>query len=204
MKFLIDTSPKQMREKFASLEIVRGQLQTPLTSYANWEGEWACDNGAFSQSEVFDPVKWLQFLGRRKAFVTECLWIAIPDVVGNARRTLEVFDFWDSRIDSEWPRALVAQDGLEDLSIDWNRIDCIFIGGTNAFKDSESAYDIVRAAKCVGTMVHVGRVNAFSRYRKFAELGADTCDGTGIVKYDHMLENLLKQKDGIDEGAWLF
>ena len=40
--------------------------------------------------------------------------------------------------------------------------------------------------------VHIGRVNNFERFYHFHNLGAHTCDGSGISMYDHMLEKLYK------------
>lgn len=186
MKFLIDTSPRQLAERFTS-NLIAGQLQTPLTLYKNWGGLWAADNGAYSE---FDSRKWMKFLQNREPYIENCLWVSMPDIVGNARRTLEAFDFWNERLDDKWPRALVAQDGIEDLPINWESIACIFIGGTDNFKESSSAIDLVKTAKCMNKLSHVGRLNTLKRYKIFAKIGADTCDGTGIVKYDHMLKNI--------------
>jgi len=182
MKFLIDTSPKQMGERF-NRPIVSGQLQTPLTNYATWDGDWAADNGAFSG---FDRAKWFRFLEKREAVKDRCKWIALPDVVGNGKRTLELFWFLSAEV-CKWPWALVAQDGMENESIPWKSFQCLFVGGSTEWKMSNAAADLVRAAKIVGRQVHIGRVNTVERYLHFAKLGADTCDGTGIVKYDHML-----------------
>jgi len=40
--------------------------------------------------------------------------------------------------------------------------------------------------------VHVGRVNCWKRYKAYADLGADTCDGSGIAKYDYMMRDIEK------------
>lgn len=183
MRFLIDTSPKQMAERF-NRPIVAGQLQTPLTNYATWDGEFGCDNGAFSG---FSRSKWLRFLAKREPHRARCRWVALPDVVGNARRTLEAFRHMAPLVEG-WPLALVAQDGIEDLPIQWSAFQCLFIGGSTGWKMSHATADLVRMAKIVGVQVHIGRVNTVERYLHFAKLGADTCDGTGVVKYSHMLK----------------
>jgi hypothetical protein len=36
-------------------------------------------------------------------------------------------------------------------------------------------------------------VNEIKRYRKYAELGCETCDGSGIAKYDHMLAAIERE-----------
>jgi hypothetical protein len=52
----------------------------------------------------------------------------------------------------------------------------------------------VRTAKILGIHVHVGRVNTPKRFEHFCRLGADTCDGSGVAMYDHMLE-AIEQRD---------
>lgn len=90
-----------------------------------------------------------------------------------------------SGFDSRWADklALVAQDGIEDSEIPWDEFTWIFIGGRDPWKDSQASQDIVRTAKTLGKFVHVGRVNDPDRWERFAELGADTCDGSGVSKH---------------------
>lgn len=187
MKFLVDTSPKTMSERLSNL--IGGQLVTPLTSYANWGDVFAIDNGAFSK---FNKREFHRILRRDQQHKNKCLFVTVPDVVGNGRRTLEI---WRHRerfklVPGTWPLAFVAQDGVEDLDIPWPEMACLFVGGGDPWKDSRTAADIVKTAKTFGLRVHVGRVNSLKRYEHFKELGADTCDGSGIAKYDHMLEKI--------------
>jgi hypothetical protein len=79
---------------------------------------------------------------------------------------------------------------MEDFEIPWSDLAAVFIGGRDPWKDSQASQDIVKAAKVLGVHVHVGRVNAFKRFRLFHDLGADTCDGSGIAMYDHMLKDI--------------
>lgn len=185
--FLLDTTDykvKSRQQQFPSL--VGGQLITPLTRRSNWGGAYAIDNGAFSG---FQETYFKNILTREEGNRDRCLFVVMPDVVGDARRTLEI---WQRRSKwaEGWPRALVAQDGLEDLEVPWDEIDALFIGGGDPWKDSKASLDLVRTAKILGKHVHVGRVNDAARFQRFAELGADTCDGSGASMYDHMLEKI--------------
>ena len=54
--------------------------------------QWAIDNGAFSG---FDPVRFRRLL-ERAAGVPGLLWIVCPDVVADARATLQRFDEWQA------------------------------------------------------------------------------------------------------------
>ncbi|MCK9570866.1 hypothetical protein M0R72_18090 [Candidatus Pacearchaeota archaeon] len=194
MKFLLDVSPKKL--KVAMLlypELVLGQFCTPLTANLLHESAWfAIDNGAYSR---FNSSAFISRLQRHGGAFSRCLFVACPDVVGNARRTLEAFGYWQDIIKSYWPLALVAQDGLENLDIPWSSIKAIFIGGTTEWKDSQAAYDIVRTAKIIGKHVHVGRVNDRKRFNTYSRLDADTCDGTGVSIFTNKKLRLIEEKN---------
>ena len=166
------------------------QLLTPRTRFRPQrpEARFAIDNGAFSR---FDPAEFESLLRREYPRKSLCRFVAVPDVVGSARRTLEVFDHWYERI-GQWPLALVAQDGQEDLPIPWKLISAVFIGGSTKWKLSTHATDIIKAAKAMGKWVHVGRVNEPCRFENFEKQGADSFDGTGLARYTHMRERLYK------------
>jgi hypothetical protein len=120
----------------------------------------------------------------------------VPDVVGSARRTLEVFQVWKIKPEMRgWPLALVAQDGLEDLDIPWNDISAIFIGGSTEWKVGKHSADVIRAAKWLGKWVHVGRVNTPGRFEYFEDLGADSIDGSGLARYSWMRERIYKAQN---------
>lgn len=163
-----------------------GQLLTPLTKYRLRDPSrpWAIDNGAFARLEL---AAFEALLGRHEHHREHCLFVTVPDIVGSARRTLELFAFWKPRL-AGWKLALACQDGQEHLPIPWNEIDAVFIGGTTSFKDRDHAAHIVQTAKGMGKWVHVGRVNHAARFDHFMELGADSIDGTGIARYSHMRE----------------
>ncbi len=114
----------------------------------------------------------------------------MPDVVGSMARTLDLFAHRGLFVPGHWKVALVVQDGAEHTQLPWNELDAVFIGGRDPWKDSQATADIIRVAKILDKHVHVGRVNTAKRYKHFRELGADTCDGSGIAMYDHMLVNI--------------
>lgn len=166
------------------------QLLTPLTRFKrqNPRAKFAIDNGAFAG---FKAGEFKGLLLREKDAREQCRFVAVPDVVGSARRTLEVFDHWKYKL-SGWPLALVAQDGLEDLSIPWEQIKAIFIGGSTAWKIGPHAAAVIRAARAMDKWVHIGRVNTPGRFEYFESLDADSIDGTGLSQYTHMREAIWK------------
>lgn len=183
MIVMLDT-PQKLSDCAAELGCEVEQLFTPLTrrNPQHPEQRFALDNGAFSKFEVDGFLAMLKKHEPRKDL---CRFLACPDVVGSARRTLECFAHWQPKL-IQWPVALVCQDGQEDLEIPWGSISATFIGGTTAWKISKTAADIVRASKIVGKWCHVGRINTPGRFEYFQELGADSCDGTGLAQYSHM------------------
>jgi hypothetical protein len=78
----------------------------------------------------------------------------------------------------------------EYTRIPWSDLDAVFIGGTDAFKISKQAFAAARCAKMLGMWVHVGRINTADRCRNWIGL-ADSCDGSGMSRFDHMLEDVL-------------
>ena len=175
----------------AEIGVPVGQLLTALTRYRLRDPSrpWAVDNGGY---EKLDTPALMALLEREKERLADCLFVAVPDVVGSARRTLEVFERWKSRL-AGWKLALVCQDGQEDLPLPWDDIAAVFIGGSTNWKCGPHAAAIVRAAKALDKWVHIGRVNEPGRYDHFAKLGADSCDGTGIARYTHMREAIANR-----------
>lgn len=194
MMVMLDT-PHDLDECAAELggEDV-GQLLTPLTRYRLRDPSrpWAIDNGAFSG---FDERSFTALLARDEAHKPTCKFVAAPDVVASARRTLEVFPHWQEWLTRHcWPVALVCQDGQEDLPLPWDKLAAVFIGGSTKWKLSEHVGHIIAAAKIFGKWTHVGRVNDPARYEHFERLGADSCDGTGLARYTHMREAIARRK----------
>jgi hypothetical protein len=184
---LLDTNEKEEAAAPEELRCEVGQLLTPLTGFRLRDDSkpWAIDNGAYAR---FNEKSYLSRLRRQEKSNREtCKFVTAPDVVGSARRTLEVFERWKERL-AGWPLALVCQDGQEDLPIPWDEVKAIFIGGTDNWKGSKHAVHCIKAAQALGKWTHVGRVNTPGRFGFFEELGVDSIDGSGIARYTHMRE----------------
>jgi len=192
MKFLIDTQQDTLRRRMQASELILGQLLTPLTGYSDWGGIYAIDNGAFSG---FPAEKFQRLLERQDSRKADCLFVTCPDIVGAGQRSIELFKRRSRWISDGWKVAMVAQDGMEDLEIPWDEMDAVFIGGGDPWKDSKAAADIVRTAKTLGLWVHIGRVNTPRRFEHFLQLGADSCDGSGVAMYDHMLQKIERRNE---------
>lgn len=163
-----------------------GRLITPrgghrLTPILDAAMSWACDNDAYS---AWCPDRFRRMLARI-AWEPRCLWVACPDVVADARSTLDRFDEWTPEIERVGqPIALVGQDGAECLDLPWDRFACLFVGGTTAWKESTAAMGLCDEAKRRGKLIHVGRVNSMRRLRKVWDWGTvDSVDGTCFSRW---------------------
>lgn len=185
VEIMLDNSPAMIREKRRRFDFEFWQLRTPLTNYAI-EGvfPYGLDNGCFSGDL---PTSWQRLLNDAEA--VRPVFVCLPDIVGSARRTLDLFQYFEQRTNG-LPRALVLQDGIGEVEIPWSKIDAVFIGGTDRFKIAPEAFQAARCARMLGKWVHVGRVNEANRLCDWLDL-ADSIDGSGISKYDHMLREVV-------------
>lgn len=153
---------------------------------------WCADNGCFGDGYPGDE-KWLAWLTKNAHAATTCLFATAPDVVGDAVSTLKRSLPWLPIIrELGYPAALVAQDGLEDLTVPWDEFDVLFIGGSTEWKLGRHARALIREAKARGKWVHMGRVNSGKRWRYAEHIGCDSVDGTFLVRApDENLERLL-------------
>ena len=144
----------------------------------------AADNAAFSG---FDEGRFLAMVERVKPFAP--LWVVVPDLVGDCRGTISMFDHYVDSLDragaDNVPLAIVGQDGMEDCDCDWwmGFAAAFFIGGSTEWKLSAAAADLASAAKARGPQVHMGRVNTLRRIRYAASIGCDSIDGSGFSKF---------------------
>ncbi len=159
-----------------------GLLNTPKNGY-NLDGVavWAMDNGCYTNTYPGDE-RYLDTLSRYAHHKARCLFVAVPDVVGDKDATLALFPTMAARIKERgWPVALVAQDGLTPREVPWFDIDWLFIGGTTEWKLGPDVEALITTAQHFGVRVHVGRVNSGARFRHFRALGCDSADGTYLA-----------------------
>lgn len=143
---------------------------------------WAADNGRFSAPQDYSDAAFLAWLAKMP--VESCLFATAPDVVGDAAATLALSLPMLPRIRAlGYKAALVAQDGLTPEMVPWDDFDALFVGGTTAWKLSETTYQLVAEAKRRGKWTHMGRVNSWARFSAAAAAGYDSADGT-VLRFD--------------------
>jgi hypothetical protein len=140
---------------------------------------WAADTGCFKRPEAFDLERYFAWLSAMEPVRERCLFATAPDVVGDATATWERSAPVLPRLRAAGFRAaLVAQDGIEAMRVEWSAFDVLFIGGTTSWKLSDAALVLMAEARRRGKWVHMGRVNSRRRLR-FAHLaGCHSADGT--------------------------
>jgi len=135
---------------------------------------FAIDNGAYGGK--FNPSKFRKLVKASQEYADRCLFVALPDVVGDATATQNLWkEYYKEFRQTNLPLAYVAQDGI--IEPPWDELDCLFIGGTNDFKMSEQVLRLLHEAKLNKKWRHVGRINSRKRLRHFWEY-MDSFDGT--------------------------
>lgn len=164
-----------------------GLLRTPATGYSVANVKvWALDNGAFTD-QYPGHEDYLRLLDRLSPHKDRCLFVALPDVVGDARATLQKsHEIWHQVRERGWPVALVLQDGMQDQHvrsfIPWDALDWVFVGGSDEFKLGPGARSLCAEARARGVKIHVGRVNSLKRFAYARDaLCADSADGTVLA-----------------------
>lgn len=140
---------------------------------------WAADNGCFAAGNNFNADRWLGWLASRDR--TGCLFAVAPDVVADAAATLvRSTPYLPILRDLGYKPAYVAQDSWDPSVVPWDDFDCLFIGGTTAFKLGR-AEELTKLGHAHGKWVHVGRVNSARRIAAMEAYGVDSVDGTFLV-----------------------
>lgn len=194
MKFLLDTNPPDVQRLVAEHpDFVAGQLIVPSRTRRNWGGTFALDNSAFVR---FDAEKFKRLQQANVQHNEKCLFATCPDIPGSMRRTLELWKqrqrFW-----AGFSLCLVLQNGAEDIEIPWHETPAVFIGGLDPWKESAACADLIKTAKILGMHVHCGRVNQIRRFEYMAQLGVDTCDGSGVARFGfHQLLQIVSETNG--------
>jgi len=137
---------------------------------------WAADNGCFASQ--WDAGKWQAWLQRTSG----ALFAVVPDVVGDAAATRQLWDTWAGAVvDAGHRPAYVLQDGQESVEPPWGEMSAVFVGGSTRYKLSQHARRMVANAKERGLWAHMGRVNSFNRLELADSWGCDSADGTFLA-----------------------
>jgi hypothetical protein len=161
VKLLVTTGhPDMARYAHPNLgRLVQPRHYSSIEQTAHAGIPWAADNDAF---KAFDAEAFERMLHRLRG-LPGCLFVAAPDVVGDAEQTDRLFGEWRS--------------GMVGLPI------ALFIGGDDTFKLGPDGERMAAAARDRGKWLHVGRVNGMRRLRYCATIGADSVDGSSWARW---------------------
>jgi hypothetical protein len=185
---LLATIAQPTLERYASPHL--GRLVQPrhyssvhLTAAAGLP--WAADNDAFGNFDARAYERMLDAL----AGLSGCLFVAAPDVVGDAQATLDLWHEWQPRLaERELPAALVAQNGLTSEAVPWAELAALFVGGASdergrEWKLGSVAEALAAEARARGKWTHLGRVNGLRRMIYANAHGYDSVDGSSWARW---------------------
>lgn len=144
---------------------------------------WAADNGRFAKPDEWVAGDWLEWATGLRRYRERCLFMVAPDFVGDAAATLELsLPYLPTIRQLGYKAAFVSQNGACSALVPWELIDCLFVGGDDAWKFSDASCALVSEAKARGKWTHCGRVNTLRRLQACAAHCFDSADGT-YLKY---------------------
>lgn len=169
-----------------------GCVNTPSSGGRKAGWIWAADNNCWGRHYPGDQA-WFSWLSEQAHDAYSCLFATAPDVIGDARETLERSIPWLPEIRRLGFKAgFVAQPGCLDLDVPWDEFDALFLGGTDEWKLGPGARDMVGEARSRGRWVHMGRVNSLRRFHYAAAIGCNSADGTVLAfAPDRNIEKIL-------------
>ena len=150
------------------------------------------------KTNTFDTNKWAsmerqwhQLIVWAQAAPLKPLWAIVPDVPGDAARTLDRWTQYATTL-RDIPAALAVQDGMEvdDVKALAHQPQVIAVGGTTEWK-----WRTVERWAAAFPRVHLLRCNSPARLYELEAMGVESCDGTGWSRGDR------KQTAGLEEWA---
>jgi len=151
---------------------------------------YAIDNGAFTLATRGYPFlegPFLKLLEKSRAVGIRPDFIAIPDIIGGGRDSLDLSMMWINRMAGCPCLALVVQDGMTPwmvehvLKRDLERVAWIFIGGSVGWKWQTAAQWREFATKH-GKMLHIGQAGKVDTIAAARRIGADSCDSSSFAR----------------------
>jgi len=171
---------------------------------------WAADNDGWGG---VDADAFRRMLVTLAPHASHCRFVTVPDVVADGAATIASWRMWADEVRGHgFPPALVLQDGMQLVAdgiaadgelVPWTEIGAVFVGGSTEWKLGTDAAAVAREAHRRGLWVHVGRVNSVRRLQHAAAIDADSCDGTGWVRFKRSMLPLFSRWDQAGQPAQL-
>lgn len=181
-----------------------GKYLTPRANcnkkYLNLTLEQGClfgaDNDCYKGFDKTKYEKMIELLPR----TDKLKYVTVEDKVADYEETLKLFDKWYPLLKNEkLPLAFVLQDDIPINEIPFDKIKCLFIGGSTEYKLSKEVANIVNIAKSKNKWVHMGRVNSVKRIIYADCIGCNSIDGTSFSMFPNTyIPNALKLLSKLD------
>jgi len=154
---------------------------------------WMLDNGAFSST--WDVGLWRKRLRDLVPHLSTCIGTIVPDTILDPHGTLTKWRIYSAEVKALGYKAFFAtQNGCTVDMIPWQEIDGLFIGGSDAHRQSE-CFPLIRHALDLGLWVHVGRVNSARNIIRYCM--CDSVDGTTFV-FDNSRLKMLRIRRAVN------
>jgi hypothetical protein len=146
------------------------------------------DNGAFFAYRRGKPFDEELFYSRLNSVERELYFVTVPDVVGNGEESYKLSLNHIQNITHK--KYFVVQDRMYWDAVYYAAASCdgVFIGGSIPWKWDTASYWIGHAHE-IGLPVHIGRVSSFKDLDNAYMLGADSVDGSTIIRHN-LLERI--------------
>lgn len=158
---------------------------------------YALDNDAFSaftHGTEWNESLWIELLKWSSMSKSKPMWAVVPDVVGDARKTVEKWFRYSPTVDSaKIKKAFAVQDGMSVDDVP-DGADVIFVGGTTEWK-----WRTAEMWCSTFSRVHIGRVNTLEKLWFCERIGAESVDGTGWFRDpsdESKIPQLIRWLDG--------
>lgn len=147
---------------------------------------FAFDNGMFAHR--YDPGwweregerSWFRMIDRAAAYRPAPLFVLLPDVVYDWRRTLDRAYRYVTEVRIRGLNEAVAlQDGATQAEVEAFSPRAVFVGGSRRWKWEQ--VPLIRA--WWPRWMHVGRANGWRQIAYCAEIGVDSIDGTSFNRF---------------------
>jgi len=176
-----------------------GLLYSPHRNLYPKSKFYIVDNGAYSaflKGKQIDLDRYYEYLSIIRNYPSPPYFVTIPDIVAGGISSKTFSEDAIPQIPFEFKKYFVVQDGqypaiLEDVL---PLIDGVFVGGSTLWK-WRTAHIWVDFAHTNGIQCHIGRVGTFRNFLKAFNMGADSVDGSTLMRHQRLSEIITWRED---------
>jgi hypothetical protein len=206
--FTGDTRSKKLIKILREHRIGRTVIDNRIRPYPG--EKWIFDNGAYRDwkaGKAFDHDAYMRRMEMAQG-IGNPYFAVLPDVVCDAKATLELsFDYLD-KLPREWHVYLVLQNGMTygDVTAfqcaSSLRLSGLFLGGDDAYKMTAANWSCFAHRELLIDF-HYGRCGTWWKIEHARQVNADSCDSALPLWLNSRMEDCLKYLDNeLPQGQW--